>query len=70
MTIQSSLLQLMDSDSVRLSKSDKKLALIIKEDPRAVIHLSIALLASEAGVSEPTVVTNWAVMATQTLNSA
>ncbi len=55
MTIQSSLLQLMDSDSVRLSKSDKKLALIIKEDPRAVIHLSIALLASEAGVSEPTV---------------
>ena len=55
MNVQGSLLQLMDSDSVRLSKSDRKLAAIIKEDPRAVIHLSIALLAAEADVSEPTV---------------
>jgi len=55
MNSQGSLLQLMVSDTIRLSKSDKKLAAIIKEDPRAVIHQSIALLAAEADVSEPTV---------------
>lgn len=55
MNAQGSLLQLMASEAIRLSKSDKKLVAIIKQDPRAVIHQSIALLASEADVSEPTV---------------
>ena len=50
-----SLLQQMNDDSARLSKSDKKLAAIIKKDPRSVIHLSIARLAATADVSEPTV---------------
>lgn len=55
MHAQASLLQLMNSDTVRLSKSDKKLAAIIQEDPASVIHQSIALLATTADVSEPTV---------------
>ncbi len=55
MHAQASLLQLMQSDTVRLSKSDKKLSAIILSDPSAVIHQSIALLASSAEVSEPTV---------------
>jgi RpiR family carbohydrate utilization transcriptional regulator len=55
MHAQSSLLLLMKSDSIRLSKSDKKLAAIIHNDPGAVIHQSIAVLASTADVSEPTV---------------
>ncbi len=50
-----SLLQLMQSDTIRLSKSDKKLSAIILADPSSVIHQSIALLASTAEVSEPTV---------------
>ena len=50
-----SLLQQMNDDSVRLSKSDKKLSAIILKDPKAIIHLSIAKLASTADVSEPTV---------------
>ncbi len=50
-----SLLQLMTSDSIRLSKSDKKLAALIKDDPHSVIHQSIATLANSAGISEPTV---------------
>ena len=49
------LLQLMVSDDVRLSKSDKKLAEIIQKDPRGIIHLPIAKLARRADVSEPTV---------------
>jgi len=49
------LLQQMNDDSVRLSKSDKKLAAIILKDPAEVIHLSIARLAVTADVSEPTV---------------
>jgi len=49
------LLQQMSDDSVRLSKSDKKLSAIILKDPSAIIHLSIARLASTAQVSEPTV---------------
>ena len=49
------LLQQMSDDSVRLSKSDKKLSAIILKDPNAIIHLSIAKLASTADVSEPTV---------------
>ena len=55
MQAQASLLQLMASDSIRLSKSDKKLAALILNDPRSVIHLSIARLATMADVSEPTV---------------
>ncbi len=55
MQAQVSLLQLMSSDQIRLSKSDKKLAAIIREQPNAVIHKSIASLATEAEVSEPTV---------------
>lgn len=50
-----SLLQLMSSDKVRLSKSDKKLVAIIREEPSSVIHKSIASLATLAEVSEPTV---------------
>jgi len=55
MHAQASLLQLMQSDTIRLSKSDKKLSAIILADPASVIHQSIALLASTAEVSEPTV---------------
>lgn len=50
-----SLLQQMNDDSVRLSKSDKKLAAIILKDPSSTIHLSIAKLAAISDVSEPTV---------------
>ncbi len=55
MHAQASLLQLMSSDQVKLSKSDKKLAAIIRDQPGAVIHKSIASLATQAEVSEPTV---------------
>ncbi len=55
MHVPASLLQLMQSDTVRLSKSDKKLSVIILADPASVIHQSIATLASMAEVSEPTV---------------
>ena len=50
-----SLLQQMSDHSVRLSKSDKKIAATILKDPTEIIHLSIARLASTADVSEPTV---------------
>ena len=50
-----SLLTSMDGDTIRFSKSDKKLIETIKNDPNTVIHLSIAKLAKLAGVSEPTV---------------
>ena len=49
------LLQLMQSDMIRLSKSDKKLTTIILSDPSSVIHQSIAALATRAEISEPTV---------------
>ena len=52
---QTSLLQLMSSDQIRLSKSDKKLVSIIRDQPSSVIHKSIASLATLADVSEPTV---------------
>lgn len=55
MQTQDSLLQLMSGDQVRLSKSDKKLVTIIREDPASIIHKSIASLANQAEVSEPTV---------------
>ena len=50
-----SLMHQMNDESIRLSKSDKKLAAIIQKDPHSVIHLSIARLATTADVSEPTV---------------
>ena len=55
MKAQTPLLQLMNDDSIRLSKSDKKLANIVLADPTSVIHQSIATLANSAQVSEPTV---------------
>ncbi|RBP49739.1 transcriptional regulator HexR [Arenicella xantha] len=55
MQAKASLLQLMNSSTIRLSKSDKKLAAIIQADPAVVIHQSIAVLATAADVSEPTV---------------
>ncbi|MCL4168577.1 UNVERIFIED_CONTAM: hypothetical protein GTU68_036687, partial [Idotea baltica] len=45
----------MRDDSIRLSKSDNKLVEIILSDPSSVIHLSIASLAKQADISEPTV---------------
>ena len=50
-----SLLRRMNDDATRLSKSDRKLVAIIQNDPGSVIHQSIASLARDAGVSEPTV---------------
>ena len=50
-----SLINLMSGDSIRLSKSDKKLVTIILNDPSSIIHQSIANLARIADVSEPTV---------------
>lgn len=49
------LLKLMTSDEIKLSKSDKKLVAIIQRDPQSVIHQSIASLAEQSGISEPTV---------------
>lgn len=54
-TLMQTLLQKINQDSLSLSKSDKKLAAIVQTDPSSVIHLSIAKLAHQAGVSEPTV---------------
>lgn len=50
-----SLIHLLSNGSIRLSKSDNKLAAVIQNDPASVIHLSIANLARLAEVSEPTV---------------
>jgi len=55
MNAQPSLIQLMSGESIRLSKSDKKLAAVVQQEPGSVIHLSIASLAKRAQVSEPTV---------------
>lgn len=49
------LMKLMTSDDIKLSKSDRKLSSIIQRDPHSVIHQSIASLAAQAEVSEPTV---------------
>ena len=49
------ILHLIRSNSIKFSKSDKKLCDIILESPNIVIHLSIANLANSAQVSEPTV---------------
>lgn len=50
-----SLLQLMGDGQLKLSKSDKILAEIILQNPSSVIHKSIATLARDANISEPTV---------------
>ena len=39
-----------------LSKSEKKVAGFIKENPRAIIDMSVAALGEACGVSDPTVV--------------
>ena len=49
------ILQQLNGEQIRLSKSDRKLAAIVTSQPEEVIHLSIAKLASLADVSEPTV---------------
>ena len=49
------LLNLMKGDSIKFSKSDRKLIEVILQQPNETIHLSIAKLASLVGVSEPTV---------------
>lgn len=49
------ILESIANDSIKLSKSDRKLAAIIAQAPRSVIHQSIASLALVAEVSEPTV---------------
>ncbi|MCD9460943.1 transcriptional regulator HexR [Marinibactrum halimedae] len=49
------LLSMMSSDTIKLSKSDKKIVTIIQRNPKQVIHYSIATLAQMAEVSEPTV---------------
>ena len=43
------------SNTDKLSKSDLKIAAVVLRDPQAAIHQSIAKLANEADVSEPTV---------------
>lgn len=49
------LLDRLKGGSDKLSKSDLKIAEVVLHDPQAAIHYSIARLATEAGVSEPTV---------------
>ncbi|MBT8114887.1 MAG: SIS domain-containing protein [Arenicella sp.] len=56
MPVQDTILQLLKNESIKLSKSDRKLASIICKSPNWVIHQSIANLAKLAGVSEPTVI--------------
>jgi len=55
MTDNRQLLQLLASADIKLSKSDQKLAAIVQNEPASVIHQSIASLAKQANVSEPTV---------------
>lgn len=52
---QTRLIELLGGEEVKLSKSDQKIAAIVRSNPAGVIHLSIARLAEMAGVSEPTV---------------
>lgn len=51
----STLLEQLDGGELKLSKSDQRIAAIVRRQPSAVIHYSIARLAALAGVSEPTV---------------
>ena len=50
-----SLLAQLSTEPNKFSKSDLKVAEVIRQNPQAVIHYSIATLADNAGVSEPTV---------------
>jgi|TARA_B110000483_G_scaffold228870_1_gene292268 RpiR family carbohydrate utilization transcriptional regulator len=49
------LLDRLEGKTDKLSKSDVKIAAVVLRDPQAAIHQSIARLATEAEVSEPTV---------------
>ena len=49
------LLKLMTSEDIKLSRSDRRIIAIIQRDPQTVIHQSIASLAEQADISEPTV---------------
>ena len=49
------ILERLSGNHDKLSKSDIKIAEVVLRDPQVAIHLSIAKLAIEAGVSEPTV---------------
>ncbi len=49
------MLEKIQSQLEHLSKSERKVAEVILESPSQAIHSNIATLASEAGVSEPTV---------------
>ncbi len=49
------LLDRLTNEHQKLSKSDRKIAAVILRDPQESIHMSIAKLALEAEVSEPTV---------------
>ncbi len=49
------MLEKIQSQLEHLSKSERKVAEVILESPAQAMHSSIATLASEAGVSEPTV---------------
>lgn len=49
------MLEKIQSQLEHLSKSERKVAEVILESPSQAIHSSIATLANEAGVSEPTV---------------
>ena len=49
------MLEKIQSSLENLSKSERKVALVILDSPATAMHSSIALLAQAAGVSEPTV---------------
>ena len=49
------ILERLSGNHDKLSKSDMKIAAVVLREPQVAIHLSIAKLAAEAEVSEPTV---------------
>ena len=49
------ILERLSGNHDKLSKSDMKIATVVLREPQVAIHLSIAKLAAEAEVSEPTV---------------
>jgi RpiR family carbohydrate utilization transcriptional regulator len=53
--LKNNLLNAIESAEGRLTRSDRLIASVIKDDPQAATRLSIAALAARAGVSEPTV---------------
>lgn len=50
-----SILTQLQNPELRLSKSERKVASVVLEDPETAIHAPIATIARTAGVSEPTV---------------